>query len=77
MQPTDTEQRQEAQKMEPATEKIKGCPHCGGSACLNSNYSYNAEHILYLLNAIYAAHKARYITAIQNRRRIIGTTKAA
>lgn len=22
---------------------IKGCPHCGGTACLNSNYSYKCH----------------------------------
>lgn len=22
---------------------IKGCPHCGGTACLNSNYSYKCR----------------------------------
>ena len=26
--------------MEPANDVIKGCPHCGGEALLNSNYSY-------------------------------------
>ena len=24
-------------------EIIKTCPHCGGSACLNSNYSYKTR----------------------------------
>lgn len=23
--------------------KIKPCPHCGGTACLNSNYSYKTR----------------------------------
>ena len=23
--------------------KIKTCPHCGGTACLNSNYSYKTR----------------------------------
>jgi DnaJ-class molecular chaperone len=26
-----------------ATDNIKACPHCGGTACLNSNYSYKAR----------------------------------
>lgn len=25
------------------TDYIKPCPHCGGTACLNSNYSYKAR----------------------------------
>lgn len=24
-------------------ERLKGCPHCGGGACLNSNYSYKTR----------------------------------
>lgn len=24
-------------------ERLKGCPHCGGMACLNANYSYKAR----------------------------------
>lgn len=24
-------------------EKLKKCPHCGGAACLNANYSYKCR----------------------------------
>ena len=24
-------------------ERLKGCPHCGGTACINANYSYKAR----------------------------------
>lgn len=50
------------------TDKIKTCPHCGGTACLNASYSYRIrKHFVYVKCDICGAQGKIYNTSLDPR----------